>query len=201
VITGTSARLSLRGDRVTGVRLSTGDGLDADVTICAAGRRSPALLATAGLDLPLVDAEAPGSDAPGLTATTTPAAPGLVNGVIHSPDVDVRPTPAHALVLEAGDLDGATDLATPPSELDARAAELLDRARTLIPGLDARIEMAQRCVRPLPTDGYPLLGWHAPGLYTAVTHSGMTLGPHLAGLIAGDLHEDEPALAPYRPGR
>ncbi len=95
----------------------------------------------------------------------------------------MRPTPAHALVLEAGDLDDATDLATPPSELDARAAELLDRARTLIPALDARIEKAQRCVRPLSTDGYPLIGRHAPGLYTAVTHSGMTLGPHLADLI------------------
>lgn len=199
---GTPAtHLNLRGDRVTGVRLATGDALDADLTICAAGWRSPALLATAGLDLPLVDAAAPGSEAPGLTATTTPAAPGLVNGVIHSPDIDVRPTPEHGLVLEAGDLDTATDLTTSPSELDARAAELLDRARALLPALTASIAEVHRCVRPLPADGFPLVGRHAPGLYTAVTHSGMTLGPHLADLIAGDLHEDEPSLASYRPDR
>ncbi|NKZ05257.1 NAD(P)/FAD-dependent oxidoreductase [Actinomadura latina] len=202
LITGTSAdRLNLRGDRVTGVRLATGDDLDADLTICAAGWRSPALLATAGLRLPMVDTAAPGSEAPGLTATTTPAAPGLINGVVHSPGIDVRPTPEHRLVLEAGDLDTATDLTTPRSELDSRAAELLDRARALIPSLRARIAEVHRCVRPLPADGFPLIGRHAPGLYTAVTHSGMTLGPHLADLIAGDLHEDEPALARYRPDR
>lgn len=201
LITGTPAtRLTQRGDRVTGVRLGTGEDLGADLTICAAGRRSPALLATAGLALPLVDAEAPGSDAPGLTATTGPA-PGLINGVVHSPGIDVRPAPGRGLMLEAGDLDAATDLGTPPSELDARAAELLARARALIPALTARIEEVRRCVRPLPADGRPLIGRHAPGLYTAVTHSGMTLGPHLADLIAADLHEDEPSLAPYRPDR
>ncbi|MFA1545901.1 NAD(P)/FAD-dependent oxidoreductase [Actinomadura chokoriensis] len=201
LVTGTPAtRLNLRGERVTGVRLGTGDDLHADLTICAAGRHSPALLASAGVVLPLVDAEAAGSSAPGLTATTTPA-PGLVNGVVHSPGLDLRPTPGQGLVLEAADLDDATDLTSSPAELDARAAELLDRARSLIPGLTARIEKVRRCVRPLPADGRPLAGRHLPGLYTAVTHSGITLGPHLADLIAADLRDDEPALAPYRPGR
>ncbi|MFA1541963.1 NAD(P)/FAD-dependent oxidoreductase [Actinomadura monticuli] len=201
VITGVPAtRLNLRGERVTGVRLGTGDDLDADLTICAAGRHSAALLATAGVGLPLVDAEAPGSAAPGLTATTGPA-PGLLNGVVHSPALDMRPTPEGGLVLEAADLDEATDLGTPPADLHARAAELLDRARALLPGLTARIERFRRCVRPLPADGRPLVGPHRPGLYTAVTHSGITLGPHLADLIAADLRDEEAALAPYRPDR
>lgn len=193
-------RLNLHGERVTGVRLGTGDDLDADLTICAAGRHSAALLATAGIDLPLVDPEAPGSAAPGLTAVTTPA-PGLLKGVVHSPRLDLRPAPGQRLVLEAADLDEATDLATPPADLEARAAELLDRAHALIPGLDVRIERFQRCVRPLPADGRPLVGPHRPGLYTAVTHSGITLGPHLADLIAADLRDGEAALAPYRPDR
>ncbi|MFG1853678.1 NAD(P)/FAD-dependent oxidoreductase [Actinomadura geliboluensis] len=201
LITGTAAtRLNLRGDRVTGVRLGTGDDLDADLTVCAAGRHSPALLATAGLALPLIDAAAPGSAAPGLTAVTGPA-PGLLNGVVHSPGVDLRPAPGGGLVLEAADLDDATDLGTPAADLDRRAAELLDRARALIPALTARVEAVHRCVRPLPADGYPLVGPHLPGLYTAVTHSGMTLGPHLADLIAADLRGGEPALARYRPDR
>ncbi|MFB4309373.1 NAD(P)/FAD-dependent oxidoreductase [Actinomadura sp. GTD37] len=201
ILTGVRAdRLDLRGEHVTGVRLGTGDDLAADLTICAAGRHSAALLATAGIDLPLVDAEAPGSSAPGLTAVTAPA-PGLVNGLVHSPRLDMRPAPGQGLVLEAADLDDATDLATTPAELDARAAELLDRARALLPALTAGIEAVRRCVRPLPADGRPLVGRHRPGLYTAVTHSGITLGPHLADLIAADLRDGEAALAPYRPDR
>ncbi|QKW36737.1 FAD-binding oxidoreductase [Actinomadura sp. NAK00032] len=201
LIGGTAAtRLNLRGGRVTGVRLGTDDDLDADLTVCAAGRHSPALLATAGLGLPLVDAEAPGSPAPGLTAFTGPG-PALLNGVVHSPGVDLRPVPGGGLALEAADLDDATDLATPAAALDRGAAELLDRARALIPALTAPVETVHRCVRPLPADGFPLVGPQFPGLYTAVTHSGITLGPHLADLIAADLRGGEPALAPYRPDR
>ncbi|MFD0905403.1 NAD(P)/FAD-dependent oxidoreductase [Actinomadura sediminis] len=200
--TGThAAGLLVRGDRVTGVRTSAGD-LEADVTVCAAGWRSPALLATAGAALPLVDAAAPGSSAPGLTVTTTPV-PGLVGGLVHSPGLDLRPAPDGGLLLEAADLDAATDLATPQAVLDARAAELLDRARVLFPGLDARVDRVRRCVRPLPADGRPLVGPLRPGLYTVVTHSGITLGPHLAGLVAGEIlaGTPDPALAPYRPDR
>ncbi|MEU8343271.1 FAD-dependent oxidoreductase [Spirillospora sp. NPDC048832] len=201
LITGMAAtRLNLRGDRVTGVRLGSGDDLEADLTICAAGRHSPALLATAGLSLPLVDAEAPGSAAPGLTALTGPV-PEPLNGVVHSPGVDLRPVPGGGLVLEAADIDDATDLGTPAAALDRAAAELLDRARAVLPGLTAGVEAVHRCVRPLPVDGYPLAGPHLPGLYTAVAHSGMTLAPHLADLIAADLRGGEPALAPYRPDR
>ncbi|MEV5831249.1 FAD-binding oxidoreductase [Spirillospora sp. NPDC052242] len=190
-----------RGDRVTGVRTPAGD-LSADVVICAAGWRSPALLATAGLALPLVDAEAPGSSAPGLTAATTPVRE-PVNGPVHTPGLDLRPAPDGGLLLEAADLDAATDLATPRADLDARAAELLDRARVLFPGLDARVDRVRRCVRPLPADGRPLVGPLRPGLYTVVTHSGITLAPYLAGLVAGEILGEaaEPALAPYRPDR
>ncbi|MFV2178538.1 NAD(P)/FAD-dependent oxidoreductase [Actinomadura sp. LOL_016] len=203
LLAGTSAeRLNVRDERVTGVRTSAGEDLAADVTICAAGWRSPALLATAGVALPLVDPAAPGSSAPGLTATTTPV-PGLVNGVVHSPGLDLRPTPEGGLLLEAADLDAATDLATTRADLDARGAELLDRARVLFPGLTARLDRVRRCVRPLPVDGRPLVGPQRPGLYTVVTHSGITLGPHLADLVAGEVigGTTEPALAPYRPER
>lgn len=193
--------LLARGDRVTGVRTPAGD-LAADVVICAAGWRSPALLATAGLALPLVDAEAPGSSAPGLTAATTPV-PMRVRGPVHTPGLDLRPVPGGGLLLEAADLDAATDLATPRADLDARAAELLERARVLFPGLDARVDRVRRCVRPLPADGRPLVGPQRPGLYTVVTHSGITLAPYLADLVAGEILGEaaEPALAPYRPDR
>jgi glycine/D-amino acid oxidase-like deaminating enzyme len=50
-------------------------------------------------------------------------------------------------------------------------------------------------------DGYPLVGPQLPGLYTVVTHSGITLGPHLAELVAQEVRgRPAEALEPYRPG-
>jgi glycine/D-amino acid oxidase-like deaminating enzyme len=61
------------------------------------------------------------------------------------------------------------------------------------------------CVRPMPADGQSIVGWlpGVEGLYVAVTHSGVTLGAHLAELMTSELTTGEhaPELAPYRPGR
>ncbi|MDL4814353.1 NAD(P)/FAD-dependent oxidoreductase [Actinomadura opuntiae] len=202
IVTGHRAeRLNLRGDRVTGVRLDDGRDLDADLTICAAGRHAPALLATAGITLPLVDPAAPGSAAPCLVATTTPA-PGALNGLVHAPELSARQAENGGLVLEADDIDAGVDESVPEERVRAAGDELLARGRTILPGLTARVAGVRRCVRPLPVDGYPLVGPHRPGLYTAVTHSGITLGPHLAELIDQEIHgRPAEALAPYRPDR
>jgi glycine/D-amino acid oxidase-like deaminating enzyme len=57
----------------------------------------------------------------------------------------------------------------------------------------------------MPADGQSIVGW-LPGagrLYLAVTHSGVTLGAHLAELMTSELLAGvaAPELAPYRPGR
>ncbi|MFI0485409.1 NAD(P)/FAD-dependent oxidoreductase [Actinomadura sp. 9N215] len=202
IVTGHRAvALTTDGDRVTGVRLDDGRNLHADLTICAAGRHSPALLATAGVPLRLVDPSAPGSAAPCLVAFTS-AAEGVVNGLVHAPGLSVRSAEHGGLNLEAVDLDAGVDESASPALLRTVGAELLARARTVIPGLTADVVEVRRCVRPLPVDGYPLIGLQRPGLYTAVTHSGITLGPQLAVLIDQEIHGDaSPALAPYRPDR
>ncbi|TYC17491.1 FAD-binding oxidoreductase [Actinomadura syzygii] len=202
VVTGHRAvRLTLDGDRVTGVRLDDGRDVPADLTVCAAGRHGPALLATAGLGLPLVDPAAPGSAAPCLVATTT-ATDSVLNGLVHAPGLSARATGNGGLVLEAVELDAGIDESVSPERVRAVGDELLSRARAVIPGLDAGIAEMRRCVRPLPIDGYPLIGPQAPGLYTAVTHSGITLAPHLATLIDREIDGDPaPELAPYRPDR
>jgi glycine/D-amino acid oxidase-like deaminating enzyme len=59
--------------------------------------------------------------------------------------------------------------------------------------------------RPMPMDGYPVVGVlpHSPDVHVAVTHSGVTLSP-----IIGQYTRDEvlhgsrtDMLAPYRPER
>jgi glycine/D-amino acid oxidase-like deaminating enzyme len=57
----------------------------------------------------------------------------------------------------------------------------------------------------MPADGQSIVGHlpAAPGLYVAVTHSGVTLATHLSRLIATEVTTGTPAaeLAPYRPDR
>ena len=60
--------------------------------------------------------------------------------------------------------------------------------------------------RPMPLDGYPVLGFasEAPNLYVALTHSGVTLAPALSQLAAQEICDGTPAdavLGPYRPQR
>jgi len=59
--------------------------------------------------------------------------------------------------------------------------------------------------RPMPTDGFPIVG-AVPGtadLYVTVSHSGVTLAPILGEHVTRELldgqHVEE--LAPYRPDR
>ena len=98
------------------------------------------------------------------------------------------------------------DLHTPEPELRRWAAELLRRARGTVHGLDdAQVVEIQVCVRPMPVDGQSIVGRlpGAPGLYVAVTHSGVTLAAHLSRLIAADLTTGTPPapLTPYNPAR
>ncbi len=136
------------------------------------------------------------------------ASPGLTR-MIHTPGVDLRPHEGGQVHLEAP--DAAVDLHTPDKELRRWAGELLDRARRVTGVLDdATVTGYRVCVRPMPADGQSIVGWlpGAPGVYVAVTHSGVTLGAHLAALITAELLSadgpggaDEAELAPYRPGR
>jgi glycine/D-amino acid oxidase-like deaminating enzyme len=59
-------------------------------------------------------------------------------------------------------------------------------------------------VRPVPKDGYPLVGFDATvvNLYHVVTHSGITLAARLAALVTEELTGGDTApLDPYRPAR
>jgi glycine/D-amino acid oxidase-like deaminating enzyme len=55
-------------------------------------------------------------------------------------------------------------------------------------------------VRPFPKDGLPVTGYSKPGLYSIVTHSGVTLAPILGALAAAEIVDgtDLDILRPYR---
>ena len=204
VLTGRPGRVTsidTSGDAPPQVRTATGAVLEADEVICCAGRWTPSLAA-----VPLIPWQTEGSVAPGLTVRVGPVVPPGPVRLLHTPDLALRPHPGGLLHLEAEDAAAAVDLHTPEPELRRWAAELLRRARRTVRGLDdARVVAHQVCVRPLPPDGQSIVGRlpGIPGLYVAVTHSGVTLAAHLSRLIAAELATETPPalLAPYTPAR
>jgi glycine/D-amino acid oxidase-like deaminating enzyme len=87
-----------------------------------------------------------------------------------------------------------------------QAQDLVDRAARVVPAITgARAEAARLALRPIPADSYSAVG-PIPGLdgyYLVVTHSGVTLGPYLGRLVAGEIAGGSPApeLATFRPAR
>ncbi|MFQ5973576.1 MAG: NAD(P)/FAD-dependent oxidoreductase, partial [Alphaproteobacteria bacterium] len=156
---------------------------------------------------------AAGAATPRLAALAAGGAPALPVGRVQGLLVDVPPDVvshrvAHTVhTPERGGLhfrpraDGglmicAEDTAEPLAALEdvndaiALKADLLRRAQAFLPALDGeavgRRATARIGVRPMPGDGYSIVGWvpGADGVIAAVTHSGVTLGLVLGRLIA-----------------
>ena len=209
VLTGEQGRvngLDTGPAEVLRVRTAVGASHEADEVVCCAGRWVPELakMADAAGPLPLVDWEKPGATAPGLVVRVGPLASAGPVHLVHTPEICLRPHSGGLLHLEAP--DAAVDLHTPEPDLRRWAATLLRRAQQTVRGLiDARVEDYQVCVRPMPADGQSIVGRlpGVPGLYVAVTHSGVTLAAHLSRLIATELTTGTPPadLTPYRPAR
>ena len=181
------------------VRTAAGQVIPADVVVCCAGTQVPRLAELAGRwpSAPGLRRRFRWSRGPGRAPRPPgwwcrpgrPRLPGLTR-MIHTPGVYLRPHAGGQVHLEAP--DAAVDLHTPDRELRRWAGELLDRARRVTGGLDEATVTGYRvCVRPMPADGQSIVGWlpGVPGVYVAVTHSGVTLGAHLAALITAELLE------------
>ncbi|HYZ52753.1 MAG TPA: FAD-binding oxidoreductase, partial [Streptosporangiaceae bacterium] len=209
LLTGEAGRvvgLDAAGGAVQAVRTATGQLIPADAVVCCAGRWVPELAALAGAacPVPLVPWAEPGATAPGLVVRAGPVSPPGLARVVHAPEVYLRPHSGGLVHLEAP--DAAVDLHTPEADVRGWAEELLWRARLVVRGLEsANVTGYRVCVRPMPADSQSIVGWlpDADGLYVAVTHSGVTLGAHLAQLITSELVTGTAPteLAPYRPDR
>jgi glycine/D-amino acid oxidase-like deaminating enzyme len=194
--------LDVSGGTVQAVRLPDGSRVHADVYVCCTGWRTPDLMRPHGVPVPLVPGDAPGSSAPCLVVSTDGPAP--LRRVVHTPAVNVRPDWGGGVRLESGEVNELVDGRTAADELDRLGRVLLQRAEELLAGFSAAAVRRELCVRPLPVDGHPIVGWQPElrNAYLAVSHSGITLAPVLAELVAADiLQRDAADLAPYRPDR
>lgn len=209
LLTGEQGRvvaLDLAGDRVRAVRTAAGQVIPVETVVCCGGRWVPDLagLSGAACPVPLVPWATPGATAPALVVLAGPVKPPGPARVIHGPEICLRPDGDGLVHLEAA--DAAVDMHTTEADRRRWATVLLSRAQRVVRGLDdADVVDYRVCVRPMPVDGLPIVGWlpGADGMYVAVTHSGVTLGLRLAELICTELVSGVPAaeLAPYRPDR
>ncbi|GAA2076178.1 FAD-binding oxidoreductase [Streptomyces albiaxialis] len=188
--------LLLDGGRVRGAR-ARGQRFAADHVVNCAGPDAARIAALAGVRLPL-------RQIPGLVGESVPLPEPGLGAVLATPGVDLRPAPGGRVVAISWAADAlleptpGTDV-PPEADLLARCAEVLPALRS---GALAGVRVG---VRPVPADGLPLAGAHpeAGGLYSLVTHSGVTLAPLLGELAARELTEGValPDLEPYRPDR
>lgn len=56
---------------------------------------------------------------------------------------------------------------------------------------DLELVGVSRANRPIPCDGLPAIGFSDHGLYVAVSHSGITLGPLIGELAAYEIYHEK----------
>ncbi len=189
-------------DRVGTVQTTTGD-IDADVVVVAAGTATTAVAAMAGVNVPQ-------AESPGVVMRTSPM-PSLLQNVpvVYAPpledgrrEIHLRQCPDGRLMIGEGDQESLAE-----DDSQAHADDLLARACQHLPGLAGAAAVPVPVGwRPMPLDGYPVMGFapEAPNLYVALTHSGVTLAPALSQLAALEICDGARAdavLGPYRPER
>jgi len=180
--------------KVTGVITDIGP-LPADRVILATGTGTPELLEPLGLTLPMLQR-------PGLMIATN-ALPPICPVVLATPDQEVRQDAKGHLIAPASaghQGDHAETLGSFPVVVNAT----LTRLRALFPGHDIHFAHQAMALRPVPGDGLPVVG-QGPlkGLWIAVMHSGATLAPVAAELLAEEITggPESPLLADFRPAR
>ena len=176
---------------------------DVDAVIIAAGVSTTRLAALANVNVPQ-------AQSPGVVIRTNPLPPLLHNvPVVYAPPLDdgrreihLRQCADGRMMIGEGDQESLAE-----DDTQAHADDLLARACRYLPGLaGAQAVPVPVGWRPMPLDGYPVMGFAsgAPNLYVALTHSGVTLAPALSRLAAQEICDGIPAdavLGPYRPQR
>jgi glycine/D-amino acid oxidase-like deaminating enzyme len=183
--------LDVRDRHVIGVRTSSGS-VRADTVVLTAGVDAPMLCRPLGFDLPV-------APSPALLIRFT-APPGLVRTLVATPDLEVREA-ADGQLLVPAEYTGEID----DDDLRRAGETMLRRLTAGFDAPDVELVSVRLGSRPMPADGLPIIG-RLPGVggaYIAVMHSGVTLAPTAARLIASEIVAgvDADQLAGLRPAR
>ncbi len=188
--------LLLDSGKVRGAVTSHGT-FTADHVVLATGTATEQLCKSAGINIPMDNRR-------GLIVHTTPVRP-VISSVINSEDIHFRQSADGHIVM--GEIFSGGTLGVSTGQSPEQFAEiLLSRLKKRLPDVEGlAIERVHLGVRPVPLDGYPVVGAPAtlPGTYIVTTHSGITLAPLLGRLVANEIINGErsPLLRPFHPDR
>lgn len=153
-----------------------------DIVVLASGVQTTELAS-------LLDIYIPQQKSPGIVIQTTPCVPILTNvAVIHAPPTNENYQHLHLRQLTDGTLriGQGTQEGINRDDSQEHADALLAQAKAYLPTIaDAEAIPTPVGYRPMPLDGFPILGFAktVPNLYIALMHSGVTLAP-LVGEMA-----------------
>ncbi len=194
------ASVVAEGGRVRAARLDSGERIEADAVLVAAGPGTPAVIAPLGIHIPDITPVS-------LLVKTQPLRHPL-RAVLNTPRVAIRPTPDGAFVLDSGWSEEEV-VTRPDGTYEVRESTLqglLQEARAVLEG-NPLLELATTGVgpKPIPADGDPVFGGleGVEGCFVAFSHSGATLGLIAGELLAGEIAtgESHPLLASFRAAR
>lgn len=185
------------------VTLADGAQIEGDRVVIAAGNGSEALLQQQGSAFSLVE-QSDGGAAWGFLATVSAPEHGI-RGLITTDDTNLRPIDDDTLLVQCLDLDRQAGGETSDA-LHAYGREFSERVSSIL-GRDAQTTEVRVGHRVIPRDGMtvagPLQGSATDHVWAVVTHSGITLGPWLAEVIADEIVSEtmDDRLAEFRPTR
>jgi glycine/D-amino acid oxidase-like deaminating enzyme len=203
------SELLLTGDGVTGVRLPTGETLASRTVVVAAGASSSALLSALPAEIrDRIPAVVAGAGVALIVGTEDGKIPG---SVIRTPNRSFA-CGLHAIPRGNGQIYlGATNEILPAPTTNAAIGEinlLLSGIRQLRGDLvDGHVDQILVGNRPVPLDGFPLLGeagmpglWLMTGTYRDGLHQSPLLAAEIAARILGEAHDaDLDVFRPVRP--
>lgn len=144
----------------------------------------------------LVNIHIPQQLSPGIVIKTTPCDTILTNvAVIHAPPKDVGYQHIHLRQISDGSLriGQGTQEGINNDDSQEYADALLSRAKTYLPAIgDANAITTPVGYRPMPLDGFPIIGFtkSVPNMYVAVMHSGVTLAPLVGEMSTMEIMDD-----------
>ena len=191
----------LRNGTIAAVETTNG-AFPCDVVVLASGIQTTDLASQVGVYVPQ-------QRSPGIVIKTTPCGEVLHNvAILHAPSTDMQQQHLHLRQLTDGSLriGQGTQEGINRDDSQQHADALLARAKAYLPAIaDAKAIPTPIGYRPMPLDGFPVLGFteSVPNLYITLMHSGVTLAPLVAEMATLEIVEGVQVdwFAPYRPER
>ncbi|MGB1749391.1 MAG: NAD(P)/FAD-dependent oxidoreductase [Dehalococcoidia bacterium] len=202
VVTGERVQsLEKSGDQISTV-ITDSNEYACDGVAIAAGAKTPDIAAMAGFSMN-------NAHSPGATVVTSVLETSLFSNIasMHTPR-DTNGVLLNMRQLTDGRvmIHGGTHAGSIADNSLEDAEMLLRETEKYLPVVDGlSIDEIRKALRPMPSDGFPVIGalLGTPNAYVTYTHSGVTLAPIIGEMAALEIVSNTTVeiLAPYRPNR